>query len=300
MGLRLFDNATGVGIVGFDPARPWGPEKEADPNLWYAALTVNGKRVFQYGCPCGTCGITFKKVASAADRVSDKEAVELLGQLDHLPSDFALRRLARILPQGIYRLVVIEAPVRLVVPGTRDDYFATEVVHLFGLEPPKYEKPGDPGTPYYRLGSDHELAVPYPGGEIPVIRYSYPPGVTKTLLTQIVMPLQDPATLHKGRVEYWKARAGAGETLTAFAVSVLDMQAPADHKSGADADYAFDGQMLLTHCLLDGHHRVQAASETGSRLRILAFLAPFASNVSSDFDFSTLLEKVATEVPEPN
>ena len=123
MNLIRFDNATGEGIIGFDPWRTSGPEYEADHDLWYAALTVSGKRIFQYGCPCGTCGITFKKVASPADRVSDAEAADLLGALDHVPSEFALRRLARILPKGTYHLAVIETPVRLVAPGAPDDYF---------------------------------------------------------------------------------------------------------------------------------------------------------------------------------
>jgi len=289
-----FDNATGEGIVGFAPWRTSGPEYEADHNLWYAALTISGKRIFQYGCPCGTCGITFKKVATPGDRVSDAEAVGLLGELDHLPPDSALRRLARILPQGTYHLAIIEVPVRLAIPGTADDYFATDVVRLFGLEPPEYEKPQDPGTPYYRFGSDHELAVAYSSGELRLgsdFRYAYPGGVTKTLLTQIVMPLQDPTTLDRERVEYWKSRSRAGCPLTAFAVSVLDNQSPAVQKG--DKDYPYKGQMLLTHCLLDGHHRVQAASETGSTIRVLALLAPFASNVGSDFDFAIVLETLA-------
>ncbi|MGH7780739.1 MAG: hypothetical protein ACREQR_13020 [Candidatus Binataceae bacterium] len=294
MRLQHFDNVTGEGIIGFDPWRTSGPEYEADHNLWYAALTVNGRRVFQYGCPCGTCGITFKKVASAVDRVSDAEAAGLLGALDHVPSESALRRLARILPKGAYHLAVIGAPVRLVIPGAPDDYFATDVVRLFGLEPPEYEKPEDPGTPYYRLGSHHELAVPYPGGEIPVIRYSYPTRVTKTLLTQIVMPLQNPATLERDRVEYWKSRSRAGHPLTAFAVSVLDSQSPEVWKG--DKDYPYEGQMLLTHCILDGHHRVQAASETGSPVRILSLLAPFASNVREDFDYELVLDRLAVQV----
>jgi hypothetical protein len=299
--LLRFDNPTGEGIIGFDAPRPWGPEKDADPSLWYAAVTVNGERVFQYGCPCGTCGITFKKVASQTDRVSDAEAVDLLGELDHVPSEFALRRLARILPQGTYHMAVIEEPVRLIMPGAPDDYFAREVVRLFGLEPPEYEKPQDPGTPYYRLGPDHELAVPHSGGELRLgsdFRYTYPGGVTKTLLTQIVMPLQDPATLDRGRVEHWKSKSRAGCPLTAFAVSVLDNQSPAVVKG--DKDYSYKGQMLLTHCLLDGHHRVQAASETGSPVRVLTLLAPFASNVSSDFDFAMVIERLAAEVPRLN
>ena len=261
MNLVRFDNPTGEGIIGFDPWRTSGPDyDDAGHSLWYAGVTVNGKRIFQCGCPCGTCGITFKKIASPADRVSDAEAADLLGALDHVPSEFALRRLARILPEGTYYLAVIDAPVRMVAPGAPDDYFATEVVRLFG-EPSEYEKPQDPATPYYRLGSDHELSILYPRAEIPGLRYSYPARILKNLLTQIALPLQDPATLERDRVEYWKARSRAGHPLTAFAVSVLDNQSPAVMKG--DKDYPYEAQMLLTHCLLDGHHRVQAASETG-------------------------------------
>jgi hypothetical protein len=175
----------------------------------------------------GPAAVTFKKVANIADRVSDAEAVNLLGQLEHFPSEFALRRLARILPQGSYHLAMIEAPVRLVEPGTPEDYFATEVVHLFGLDPPEYEKPEDPGTRYYRLGSNHELTVSFSGEAIrPGSELASPSSGegTKTLLTQIAMPLQDPATLDRARVEYWKSSARAGHPLTAFAVSLLDNQ----------------------------------------------------------------------------
>jgi len=124
---------------------------------------------------------------------------------------------------------------------------------------------------------------------------SYPAGVTKTLLTQIAMPLQDPATLARDRVEYWKSRTRAGHALTAFAVSVLDNQAPATDKG--DKDYPYDGQMLLTHCLLDGHNRMQAAAETASTVRILTLYAPFASKVSSHFDFATVFEILGAQIP---
>jgi hypothetical protein len=303
MALLQFDNSTGQGIVGFDPWRTSGPEYNADSNLWYAGITLNGKRVFQYGSPCGTCGIVFKKISSPLDRVSDPEAVDLLGALDHVPSELALRRLARILSQGTYYLAIIEAPVRQVVPGAPDDYFANEVVHLFGLEAPEYEKPQDPGTRYYRLGQDRELTVPHPATTIelrtkPEIAIPYPARITKTLLTQIVMPFQDPATLNKDRVEFWKSKMRAGRPLTAFAVSVLDKQSPARRRG--DEDYPYDGQLLLTHCLLDGHHRVQAAFESDAPVRILTLLAPFASTVGPDFDFSAFFKPLAAEVPRLN
>ena len=58
--------------------------------------------------------------------------------------------------------------------------------------------------------------------------------------------------------------------------------------------------MLLTHCLLDGHHRLQAASETGSPSAFLHSLLPFASNVGSDFDFAIVFQRLAAQVPELN
>jgi hypothetical protein len=79
---------------------------------------------------------------------------------------------------------------------------------------------------------------------------------------------------------------------------VVDNQSPATWKG--DEGYPYEGQMLLTHCLLDGHHRLQAASEIDSPVRILTLLAPFASNVSSDFDFAMVLQRLAAEVPRPN
>src|SRR4029077_12174479 len=121
---------------------------------------------------------------------------------------------------------------------------------------------------------------------------------TRTLLTQIAMPLQDPATLNRDRVEFWKSKARAGRPLTAFAVSVLDYQSPVgqrDHR-----DYPYTSQMLLTHCVLDGHHRVQAASEINSPVRILTLHAPFASKVGPDFDFAMVLERLAAQVPDLN
>jgi hypothetical protein len=133
MKLPVFDNVTGEAVVEFERSRTSGPEYEADNNCWYHQVRVRGERVFEYGCPCGTCGILFRKLRSVADRLSDTEGVELLGSLDAVPGDDVLRRLARVLAPGRYRPIVAEAPVRLVEPGTDDDYFANEVVQVFGL-----------------------------------------------------------------------------------------------------------------------------------------------------------------------
>src|SRR5688572_20475810 len=124
MKLRTFHNRTGEGIVSFEPWAAHGPETKDDPQRWFAHVRVRGERVFEYGSPCGTCGILFRKVGSPSERLTDAQAADILGDLDAVPADAELGRLARILEPGAYRPLWIEAPVRAVAPGTPDDYFA--------------------------------------------------------------------------------------------------------------------------------------------------------------------------------
>jgi hypothetical protein len=280
--LTTFENAAGEGVVSFQPSQTRGPEYDADHSRWYHHLMVAGERVFEYGCPCGTCGVLFRKVGSTTRRVSDAEALQLLGSLDSVPSDDALRRLARVLEPGTYHPVVLEGMVRLVAPGASDDYFSTDVVRLTGLEPPDYKEPASPGTSYYRFGSDGELD-----------RTGRTSGPHKALVTAVVMPLHEPSQLSRERVEYWKRQQIAGAGLTAFAVSVIDNQAPA--MSSADSTYPYEEQFLLTNCLLDGHHRIQAAAELGVPVRILSLLSEKASLVANPEDFTAVLHGYARQ-----
>lgn len=254
MELRTFLNDTGEGVVDFEPWCVSGPETEGElGQSWYAHLRVHGRRVFEYGSPCGTCGVLFKKLRSADDQLTDAEAQQLLGSLDVVPPDDVLRRLARILPVGTYRPIVVTARVQRVDPGSSDDYFANEVVRLFGFEPPDYKAPGGPSTSYWRVGEN--LVLPSPQQTVPPYR---------AMFTAVAMPFHDVARLDRERVEHWKSKARAGEPLTAVAVSMVDAQAPATW-----THCPYEQMFLWSHCILDGHHRLQAAAELGVPVRIL-------------------------------
>ena len=266
--LATFDNETGEGVVSFEPSRTSGPEYDAYHLRWYHHVLVAGERVFEYGCPCGTCGIVFRKVGSPTHQVSDPEAYRLLGTLDSVPSDEVLRRLSRVLEPGSYHPAIVEGTVRLIEPGAPDDYFASDVVRLSGLEPPDYNEPSSPRTPYYRFGSNCELD-----------RTGRTTGPHKALVAAVIMPLHDPSRLNRKRVEYWLRQLDVGIPLTAFGVAVIDNQQPA--MSPADDSYPYEEHFLFTNCLLDGHHRIQAAVESGMPIRVLSLLARKSSHVES-------------------
>ena len=276
MELAIFENDTGEGVVSFEPCQTGGPEWEKDYSKWYHHLTIGGERIFEYGCPCGTCGIVFRKVGSTAYRVSDTQAVELLGNLDAVPSDETLRRLARALQPGSYCPSIVAGAVTLIEPGASNDYFATDVVRLFGLEDPDSTEPAGPRTSYYRLGGDRQLD-----------RTGRVGGPHKALVTAVVMPLHEPPQLNRDRIEYWKRQHHAGMNLTALAVAILDNQQPA--MSVADTTYPYEEQFLLTMCTLDGHHRIQAAAELGVPVRILSLLARESTLVRHSNDIATVL-----------
>lgn len=269
MDLPTFENINGEGIVSF--LFSWADVR------WYHYILVNGEQIFEFCNPCGTCGIVFRKAGSYENRVSDPEAVQLLGDLNQVPSDQTLQRLARVLEPGTYHPIVVEGTIQYIEPGSPNDYFATDVVQLFGLEPPENKEPYGPWTPYYRFGSENDELM---GSG----KYTY-----MSLVTAIVMPLHDPSRLNRERVEYWKQQHENGIPLTAFAISVVDHQVPEDEIFGSDPNYKYRGQTLFTNCLLDGHHRIQAAAELGTNARILTFVKKIYSPVQSEDDLKRVL-----------
>lgn len=263
MDLAIFENDTGEGVVSFQRVGQ------------LANVLVGGMRAFEFGNACGTCGIVFSRIGPFDYRISDTTAVQLLGNLDAIPAPDVLRSLARVLQPGVYYPSVVEGTVKLVEAGSSDDYFDTDVARLFGGGHSNDKR----RTQYYRFGVDRSLD-----------RTGRLHGPHQALVTAIVMPLHEPAYLNRERIEYWKRQYHAGMTPTAFAVAVLDDQAPAMYP--ADDTYPYEEQFLLTLCTLDGHHRMQAASELERPVRILSLLARDHSIYKTD-DIATVLSGYA-------
>lgn len=222
-------------------------------------LALHGVSVFELNLWCGTCPALFKKLTNP-DAADLGLANELLNCGLSVIDDSVLRAYGKALPESEYTALLLETTPRLVLPGTPTDYFSHEQVTTWGVDP----VPGaadDPGTPYYRT-------------------FETPVGKGRHLYESVV-PMVPPS---------WNDRAITADYLrdgvesgTAVAYSLLDVLQPA-----MDEGEDYYEHWVLSHFLLDGHHKFEAAAAAGRSIRLLSLLDERISIASPD-ELSTLV-----------
>jgi hypothetical protein len=226
---------------------------------WDRFLTLDGKPAFHIGNICNTCSFFFERLSGATRSVDvDSVATAMAVGLPTL-SEGVKEQLVQVLPRGDYIACFIQCTPVLTRPRSPDDYFCREQVELFGLDS-FWDLPHDPRTEYYLLGS--KLMQPH-----------------RTLF-EFLVPMFPSRWLKPDVVERYSDALAAGATPTALAVSILDAKSPHD----ADMEH-----LCLTHYLLDGHHKVLAASRASRPVRIVSFLAR-GEGVSTETDQLAVVE----------
>src|SRR5436309_12207228 len=115
-------------------------------------LTLEGDPVYDLSIDCNTCSFLFQRVGVPRPGVVPVSILSdrLREGLVHL-EEFSIAAFASLLPESEYLVALLKVRPTLVKPGDDRDYFLHESVRLFGLEPPLYDLPANPKTPYYRL-----------------------------------------------------------------------------------------------------------------------------------------------------
>ena len=209
-------------------------------------LYVGGEAAFTLSYWCGTCQFVFRRAGQSTGSLTLPLLTERLNRGLTGVDVGVLATISDSLPVGDYLPVLLSVQPRQVSPGAEGDYFAHEQVDTWGAD---YNggQPVDPGTPYYRTF------------ETPVDKDAH--------LYEFVVPLVPPSWNDTARVAGFKSTLAESNSPTALAISVLDVCQPAV-QVGPD----YYEHWALTHFLLDGHHKSQAAAETGSSLQLLALV----------------------------
>jgi hypothetical protein len=230
-------------------------EEPKQPGTWAGRrlLWLGDKPAFELSLWCGTCPFLFKRMEGANRTLSIAEMSAVLDAGLTAIDPTVVETFARLLPRGQYLPVLVEVQPTLVYPATEHDYYSHEQVATWGIDS-FWGLPEYPQTPYYRT---FEARVD-----------------DGAHLYEFVVPMVPPGWNEQERVRSYRNRLSAGDLLTAVAMSTLDLCQPADKSDAAPDYYQHCG---LTHFLLDGHHKLQAASDVGASLQLLSLIAVDAS-----------------------
>ena len=211
-------------------------------------LLLDEEPAFELSFWCGTCQFLFKRLYGANDTLSlDALRTRLTDGLTDL-DDAVITPFATLLATGSYIPLLLSVEPRLTHPVKPGDYFAEEQVSTWGVDP-FWGLPEYPSTAYYRT---FETAVS-----------------PDAHFFEFIVPMVPPAWNDPEAVARHAALLAASSSPTAVAVSTLDICQPAM----ADQSSDYYEHWCLTHFLLDGHHKMQAAAETGRPLRLLSLLS---------------------------
>lgn len=218
-------------------------------------LLLDGRPAFELSFWCGTCPFLFQRLEGANDKLSLVELERKLNEGLEVLDGTVVERFGQLLPRGRYVPLLLEVRPTLVGPSEPDDYFSREQVDTWGVDA-FWGMQETPRTPYYRT-------------------YAAPVNPNEHLY-EFVVPMVPPTWNSAERVLEHRDGLASSALPTAVAVSTLDVCQPAIDDRSED----YHGHWGLTHFLLDGHHKMEAASRLRVPLRLLALVSVDASLAS--------------------
>ncbi len=231
------------------PALRFGEgDKAARRSAGRRLLSLHDKPAFELSYWCGTCQFLFRRLEGATSTLSlpavERRLAAGLADFD----DIVIDAFAQLLPEGDYLPLLMDVTPQLTTPMSGGDYFADEQVATWGLSS-FWGLPEYPATPYYRTF------------QTPVDQDAH--------LFEFVVPMVPPTWNDQATVAAHIQRLRHSPAPTAVAVATLDVCQPATDDASTDY-YEHWG---LTHFLLDGHHKMHAAAQTGSLVQLLSLVA---------------------------
>lgn len=233
---------------------------------WDRFITLDGKKAHHIGNICGTCQFVFERKEGANSKVSPTEMSESLRNGVSNLDEGIVSAAMGVFSAGIYKTMLLSCIPRLIVPSQKGDYFFEEQVQLWGVDP-FWGMPHHAKNEYYRTAS---AKISDQGG-----------------LFEFIVPMFPKNYLDAKTIRSYEMQEA---TPTALAVSVLDVKQPADW----DGDPEVTEHWCLAHYLLDGHHKMFAASQAQRRITLLSFLA-VDRGVSSPDQIAKLLAVLSKE-----
>jgi len=211
---------------------------------WYRDLDIDGKPLYRIGSICETCEALFRKTDRAKMPIDPDEISKRLRQGLQSIDEEIITAIKNVIPKGNYIISLIEIQPRMIKNTNRD--FIWE-----NLKPSIVPKELWPKTP-----NINEIWPPWSLGRLGQ-------KLQDDELYESVLPLINFTDISQKIVRVYEKAIANGKRPTCLALSVVDTRYVSAR--------AFDWR--LVHFLLDGHHKMMAASKNNQSISILSFFA---------------------------
>lgn len=246
-------------------------EKKGSDNweVWHRYIAIEKKPAYEIGNICDTCSFYFERLEGANQSIHPTDLIDQLNEgLKNLDKKI-IDKVAEIIPNGKYKVLLLTVFPKKIELGTDKDYFTNEETKLWGIDGFR-GMPHNPKISYYR-GTDQPIK-------------------DSEKIFEFLIPIFPQTWLDSKRIDYYKQQLAQGKTPTAISLSVLDIKAPAVWND--DKKPEFTGHWCLAHYVLDGHHKIFAATELNKPINLICFLATEEGINETKNDINTLLETI--------
>lgn len=237
--------------------------------VWHRYISIDGKPAYEIGNICGTCNFYFERLEGANQSIHPEDLIDQLNEGLSSLDKKTIEKVAKIIPNGKHKVLLLTVHPKLIELGKDKDYFANEQIELWDIDG-FWGLPRNPKISYYR-GIDQSIKE-------------------DEKIFEFIIPIFPQTWLDKDRVEYYKRQFNHNKTPTAISLSVLDIKAPADWIN--DQKPEFTGHWCLAHYILDGHHKLFAAADLYKPINLICFLATEEGVNETPNDIETLIKTI--------
>lgn len=202
----------------------------------FYVLRVNGEKVIGAGPGCPTCPFLYSRLKAVTPPLSANELTDMLRAGVEQISQPLIDTVSAFLGTGMYVVQQFELTPRLINASTVDHYRAAGGV----IEMPCFQ-----GRSFQKKGVAN--------------------------VEETILPLFALENLNQDTIHEYMQMLEQGKTLTALALSIVDGLRATYY--GQDGKQRLPEQKDILHFLIDGHHKMMAASRIGKSLKLLSFLS---------------------------
>ncbi len=231
--------------------------------VWDRFISLDKEKMYHIGNICGTCEFFFIKQSKNLDINFNQE--HLIDSLNNGTIELTkelIRELGKIIPNGNYLVLKTTIKPEIVSNDSDNNYFKKEQKETWrddfreeSLTPEESES-----NNYYRE----------PLEDFGEMQYDH-----KDAFFNFFVPLYNTNELNRSRIDFYKSKLSIGQKPTIVSVGVLDVKTSETYPmiNGEVVNPEFGTHWCLANYVIDGHHKLKAASELNEEIGLITFVS---------------------------